>query len=104
MSDESVLDFYEALGFEETEIEDGLTALLFEFASDDSYALLTNDDGKLPEILRQPIIYACYTPEGAFLWSASFKNSFLFKDIWSGAETPEGKQAAIQEYRESNMR
>lgn len=101
MSDESVLDFYEDLGFEETAIEDGLTALSFEVDPQGSYALVTDEEGAVPETLRQVVVFACYTPEGAFQWSASFKNSYVFRDIWSGNHTTEEKLDAIQKRREN---
>lgn len=102
MSTEIVIEFYEELGFEETEIEDGLTAFAFEDTADDSYALLTNDEGTMPESLKQTIIFAYYTASGSFLWSASFKNAYLFKDVWLQASTPEGKLEAIQKSRMEN--
>jgi hypothetical protein len=102
MNDENLIDFYGSLGFEEAEIEDGLDALLFELSPDGSYVLITTEDGTIPENLRKAVIFACYTPEGSFLWSASFKNSYLFKDIWSESSTPELKLNAVRKYRESN--
>lgn len=102
MSSETVMDFYGTLGFEEAEIEDGLDALLFELTPDGSYVLLTTEDGTIPDNLREAVIFACYTPEGAFLWSASFKNSYIFKDIWSEPPTPEDKLDAVRKHRENN--
>ncbi len=102
MSTDNVMEFYEALGFEETRIEDGLTALFFEVSPEGIYGLLTSEEGTIPESLRQTVIFACYTPESSFLWSASFKNSYVFKDIWSEAQTPQHKLDAVQKHRESN--
>ena len=102
MSTESVIDFYEDLDFEEAELEEGATAFAFEDTADGSYALLTNDEGTMPESLRQNIIFAYYTAEGSFLWSASFKNSYLFKDIWSSETTPEAKIDAVHKTRVEN--
>lgn len=101
MSDETVLGFYEALGFEETDIEDGLTGLFFELDPQGSYALISNEEGAIPESLKQAVIFAFYTPEGAFQWSASFKNSYVFKDIWSKAQTSQQKLDAIGKRQES---
>lgn len=101
MSDENVMDFYKTLGFEEIEIEDGLTALSFEVSPEENYALLTDEEGSIPTSLRQIIVFAYYTPEGAFLWSTSFKNSYLFQEIWSEADTPEHKLTAMQKYYDS---
>lgn len=101
MSDESVLDFYKPLGFEMTDIEDDLTALSFEIDPEGSYVLLTNEEGVLPETLKQSVIFAYYTPEGAYQWSASFKNSYVFKDIWSGSQSTEQKLDAIQKRLEN---
>lgn len=86
-----IMEYYESLDFEETEIEDGLTALAFEFSQDGSYALLTNEDGAIPENLKQRIIFAYYTHDGAFQWSISFKNSYVFKDVWTESQSPDHK-------------
>lgn len=100
MSNE-VLEYYQNLNFTETEIEDGLTALAFDFAHDESYTLLTTEEGTLPTGLKQPVLLTYYSPEGAFQWSVSFKNAYVFKDIWSAAIDPEHKLAAVLEYRAS---
>jgi hypothetical protein len=100
MSDDNSRDFYADLGFEETDMEGGVTALLFEEAPAGGYALITDEDGKTPESVRQSVMFSLYTAAGAFLWSTGFKNSFLFRDLWAGAATPADKIAAIQKYRE----
>lgn len=100
MSDDS-REFYTELGFEETELEDEATAMLLEYDDDGSYALITDEDGKTPESLRQTVLFSCYTPDGAFLWSTSFKNSFLFKELWTSASAPADKIAAIQKFRDN---
>lgn len=102
MSTENIEDFYESLGFEETEIEDNLTTFGWDNTADDNYALVTNDEGKMPESVKQNIIFAYYSAEGSFLWSVSFKNSYIFKDIWSGATTADSKLDAVQKHRASN--
>lgn len=99
---ENVMDFYETLGFEEGDIEDNLTALFYEIDADGEYALVTDDDGAMLKSLNQPVIFACYSADGALQWSASFKNSLAFKEIWTEAETAEQKFAAIHQYREKN--
>lgn len=101
MSDENVIDFYKDLEWEEIEIENGITALFFETATTENYALITNDDGLPPSSLRETIVFACYTAEGSFLWSISFKNSFLFKEIWTKIQSPADKIEAIRKYRET---
>ncbi len=101
-SNDEVMNFYEDLGFEEAQIEDGLTALFFEVSPDGSYALLTNDSGAIPESLRQPIIFACYTEAGSFLWSTSFKNSYLLQETWAAESTPAQKFEAVKNYRKAH--
>jgi len=101
MNDENSREFYSQLGFEETDMEDYVTALLFEYEPEGGYVLITDEEGKTPASLRQPVIFSCYRPDGAFLWSTSFKNSFLFKDLWTEVEAPAEKLAAVQKYRES---
>lgn len=102
MSNENITDFYQTLGFEEAEIEDGLDALLLEPIPNGGYALVTTEEGITPNSLKKAVIFAVYTSEGSFLWSATFKNSYVFRDIWNEAEVIEHKFAAIQKHRDSN--
>lgn len=97
---ENARDFFGALGFEETEIEDGLTALCFETDAAGSYALVTDEEGAVPESLKRGVIFACYTPEGAFEWSAGFKNAYVFRDVWAGPATAAEKVDAVSRRRE----
>lgn len=101
MSD-SIVSFYESLGFEQTEIEDNLVVLGIELTAEGDYALITDDNGKMLENLNQAVTFACYTPDDSYLWNASFKNSALFKEIWDAVATTEEKLAAIRKHREAN--
>ncbi|SMC76694.1 hypothetical protein [Sporomusa malonica] len=99
MSNNTILEFYEALGFEETETDDGLIVFGIELTQEGSYALLTDAEGTMPKNATQEIIFAYYTPDDSFLWSASFKNSAVFKELWTGAQTAEARVDAIVQYR-----
>lgn len=83
MNDE-VMDFFKKLAFEATEIEDGQIALAFEYSENGSYVLLTDEDGLPPESLKKRVLLAYYTSEGAFQWSAGFKDAHVFNDVWAG--------------------
>ena len=96
-----VLEFFAVLGFEEIDIEDGLTALCFEESPDSEYALITDEEGSLPNSLEIPLMLACYSPEGAFLWSTGFKNAAHCKELWSSGNTYAEKLQKIQVYRKS---
>lgn len=98
----AVITFYEDLGFEETEIEDNLTALCYEVSPEENYALLTDGSGAIPETLKGPLIFSCYTEAGAFLWSTSFKNSYLFQQIWTQESIPAKKFEEVKNYRKTN--
>ncbi|MDT8902935.1 hypothetical protein [Anaeroselena agilis] len=100
MEGENAKDFFAALGFEATEIEDGLTALCYETGPQGGFALLTDNEGALPESLERPLVFACYTPDGAYEWSAGFKDALEFKDVWTEGATAEEKLAALHRYRE----
>ncbi len=100
MEDGNARDFFAALGFEETEIEDGLTALCCETDEDGGYALVTDDEGAVPENLKRAVVFACYTPEGAFAWSAGFKHAYVFRDVWAKPATVAEKVAALRKRRE----
>jgi len=95
------MDFFAALGFEEIDIEDGLTALCYEETPEGEYVLITNEEGTLPHSLEVPLMLAGYSSEGAFLWSTGFKNSAQFKEIWSSAETYAEKIEKVQAHRRS---
>lgn len=102
VSNNPMLESLEALGFEETEVEDGIVVLGLELSSDGHYALITDDDGAMPQNGRAGIIFAYYTPDGSFLWSASFKNFTAFEEIWTGTPATFAKLEAILEYRKAN--
>ncbi len=102
MSSETIISFYESLGFEETEIDDGLIVLGIELTPAGNYALITDDEGTMPRNLNQGIIFAYYTPEDSYLWSASFKSATAFKELWTGAPTNEARLDAIVKHREAN--
>lgn len=99
---ENVMEFYETLGFEEIDIEDGYTAFFYEVDNEGTYALITDEDGALPKSLKQRIIFACYNSEDAYIWSASFKNSYILQEIWSKSEAINDKLNAIQKHRKDN--
>lgn len=96
MNTETLQEFYQSLGFEEITVEDGYTAFFYELSPEGMYALVTDEDGKMPQTLKQSIIFAAYSSEGAFRWSTGFKNSYLLKECWSTAQTPEEKFAAVE--------
>ena len=100
IENQAVLDYFTALGFEMIPIEEGLTALSVEEAPDGEYALITDGEGSLPDSLDIPLLLACYSGEGAYLWSTSFKNAAQFTEIWSQGETYAEKLQAAQRHRE----
>ena len=98
-----ILDYFTVLGFEEIPIEEGLTALSFEESPEGEYVLITDEDGSLPQTLTAPLMLACYTAEGAFLWSTGFKNADQFRELWSTGQTYAEKLQAAQRHREELM-
>lgn len=103
MSNDTLFDFYEQLGFEEAEVDDGLTALFQEIDADGGYVLITDEDGAIPDSLKQAVILACYSPEGSYEWSATFKNSQAFQAAWSSDLPIAEKLTAIQTSRENEI-
>jgi hypothetical protein len=97
---QAVLDYFTALGFEEIPIEEGLSALSFEESPEGEYALITDEDGSIPKSLDIPLMLACYTEQGAFLWSTGFKNAAQFQEIWSIGSTYTEKLKAAEQHRE----
>lgn len=98
---DTILEFYEAIGFEEIEVEDRLTALFCEIDENGSYVLLTNDDGGVLTALKQSVLFTYYSPEGSFQWSTGFKNADAFKELWQEAAMPLEKLEAIRKYRDN---
>ena len=95
----AILDFFEEFDFEEVEIEDGMTALFIEINEESEYGLITDDDGNLPKSLKNPIVFACYNPDGAFQWSSTFKTAEAFKAVWSAAASLPEKFEAVRKFR-----
>ncbi|MCE5286729.1 MAG: hypothetical protein LLG02_12895 [Pelosinus sp.] len=98
---DNILEFYEAIGFKDAEIEDDLTALCCEIDENGSYVLLTDDNGSLPTAIKQSVLFTYYSPEGSFQWSTSFKNSDEFKALWQSGALPPEKLEAIKKYRDN---
>lgn len=98
---DSIIEFYETLAFEETETDDGFTALSCETDQEGNYVLVTDDDGSMISSLDQPLLFTYYTAEGSFQWSTGFKNSYLFKDYWSKADLAEEKLKIIRDFRDN---
>lgn len=101
---QEIMEFYSALGFEEVEVEDNLTAFFLETDDTGSYVLVTDDEGELPATIKQKVIFASYTAAGSFQWSVSFKNSYLFREEWLRHEAVAEKLTALLAYREENER
>lgn len=99
----TLIELYESLGFEQVETEDGQAALGIELSPEGKYGLVTDSEGVLPQTLKQEIVFACYSPEDSFLWSASFKNTDTFRELWASAAAAEDKLAAIIKHREANQ-
>lgn len=103
MSD-NLLEMYQSLGFEEIETEDGQMVLGIELTPEGPYALLTDTEGIMPKTPGQEIIFALYSADDSFEWSASFKNSTVFKELWLQKQTSEEKLIVIKKYREENQK
>ena len=99
-----VAEFFTALGFEEVEIEDNLTALGIDTDSEENYLLLTDEEGKIPETLKQRIVLAYYSADGAYQWSAGFKNAYVFKEVWMASVNLADRLSAMQEYRTDQIK
>lgn len=97
---QAMLDYFSPLGFEAIPIEDGLTALCFEEDPDGEYALITNEDGVMPDSLDHPLLLSYYTGKGAFLWSTGFKDSSQFTECWANGTTFAEKMQAAERHRD----
>ncbi|HWR40770.1 MAG TPA: hypothetical protein VN611_14850 [Patescibacteria group bacterium] len=82
MAKQDVIAYYNEDKFYEGDIEDGLTALLYERDEDGDYVIITDSNGGFPENLDQEIIFAYYREDGTFLWSVTFETSREFREIW----------------------
>jgi hypothetical protein len=96
----AILDHFTPLEFEPIPIEEGLTALCFEDGPEGEYALITNEEGAMPELINNPLILAFYTANGTFLWSTGFKNLLQFKEVWSIGATYAEKKLAAEKHRD----
>ena len=92
----TIEDFYQPLGFEIIEFaEDGPT-LCYEPAEDGQYAILTTEEGLVPESLEEKVIFSYYCEAGAFRWHLEFKNSQAFAEVWPAGASAEERFAAMK--------
>ena len=96
----TIEDFYQPLGFEIIEFaEDGPT-LCYEPAEDGPYAILTTEEGLIPESLEEKVIFSYYCEAGAFRWHVEFEDSQDFAKAWPSTASAEERFAAMKELSE----
>nr|WP_320147219.1 hypothetical protein [uncultured Anaeromusa sp.] len=92
-----VEDFYQPLGFEIIEFSEDGPTLCYEPVENDQYAILTTEEGLVPESLEEKVIFSYYCKAGAFRWHVEFENSQAFAEVWPSAATPAERFAAMEE-------
>lgn len=77
----NILTFFQDLGFVELEFAEEPTALAIE-GDDDSFAVISDLEGKMPTSLEQALMFAAYAADGTYLWSREFSSAGQFKQCW----------------------
>lgn len=98
MLTEAVTEFFQALGFEKSDIADEREVLTFLEVDlpPAGYALISDEEGMPLQSLEQRLIFAYYRQDGAYQWSVGFKNASAFQAVWPADAAPEQKLAAIR--------
>ena len=102
MDSDAVESFYENLGFEYVSIDDRDT-LFYEIDDTGRYATITDEDGRVPESLKTPIIFTLYDENDSFQWSVTIEDSEYFGELFTRFDDVEELLSTLKDIRQENM-
>lgn len=100
---DNIIDFYETLGFEEIEF-DGQPVLFLELDDEGNYAIVTDEDGVMPETVTRPVLFSVYNYTDAFQWSVTLEDSVFLADLYKRCPDLTDVLKNLQEYRSENIK
>jgi len=102
MDSDTVLSFYEQLGFDIIDF-DGIDTLFFELSDKGNFATVSDDDGNLPESLEAPIVYNVYDENDSYLWSVTIDDSYTLQELLNQADSLESFLDTLAQIRQENI-
>lgn len=102
MTHDTVLAFYDELGFELIDF-DGYNTLFIELLDDGSYATVSDDDGHIPESLNTNIVFNVYDDNDSFQWSVTLHDSHQLQELMISAESIDHLLCTLQNIRQENI-
>ena len=107
MDTDTVQQEFENIGFEIVEVDER-DVLLYELSDGSEeeggqYAIISDDDGRIPTSMDMPIIVSVYDDNDTFQWSVTLPNGDELKDLFLRVESAEDLLDTLQEIRQENI-
>ena len=107
MDTDTVQQEFENIGFEIVEVDER-DVLLYELSDGSEeeagqYAIVSDDDGRIPTSMDTPIIVSVYDDNDTFQWSVTLPNGDELKDLCLRVESAEELLDTLQEIRQENI-
>ena len=107
MDTDTVQQEFENIGFEIVEVDER-DVLLYELSDGSEeeagqYAIVSDDDGRIPTSMDTPIIVSVYDDNDTFQWSVTLPNGDELKDLFLRVESAEELLDTLQEIRQENI-
>ena len=107
MDTDTVQQEFESIGFEIVEVDER-DVLLYELSDGSEeeagqYAIVSDDDGRIPTSMDTPIIVSVYDDNDTFQWSVTLPNGDELKDLFLRVESAEELLDTLQDIRHENI-
>ena len=107
MDTDTVQQEFEHIGFEIVEIDER-NVLLYELSDgseeeDGQYAIVSDEDGRIPVSMDTPVIVSVYDDNNTFQWSVTLPNGEELKELFLRVESAEELLDTLQEIRHENI-
>ena len=107
MDTDTVQQEFEDIGFEIVEVDER-DVLLYELSDgseeeDGQYAIVSDEDGRIPVSMDTPVIVSVYDDNDTFQWSVTLSNGEELKDLFLRVESAEELLDTLQDIRHENI-
>lgn len=107
MDTDTVQQEFENIGFEIVEVDER-DVLLYELCDGSEeeagqYAIVSDDDGRIPTSMDTPIIVSVYNDNDTFQWSVTLPNGEELKALFLRVESAEELLDTLQDIRHENI-
>ena len=107
MDTDTVQQEFEDIGFEIVEVDER-DVLLYELSDgseeeDGQYAIVSDEDGRIPVSMDTPVIVSVYDDNDAFQWSVTLPNGEELKELFLRVESAEELLDTLQDIRHENI-